>query len=104
MYIIVEIVGIIGFPIPLSVPPIISFIPQMKYVLDTRIIFCLEYIITSGVVDIMDDNSFEKNAESDPNKSPQPEVRSTALITTFLTLSKFFAPTFYATLQVTVHK
>ena len=42
MYIRVATVAITGLPMPRKDAPIISFMPQIKYVLEMIIIFCLE--------------------------------------------------------------
>ena len=90
----VAIVGIIGFPMPLRVPPIISFMPQIKYVLEIIVIFCLENAITSGVVDIKDDNSPEKKAERNPKPAPKAMVIIVELTMVFFALARLPAPIF----------
>jgi len=94
-------VGIIGLPIPLRVPHITSFIPQMKYVLEIIIIFCFENSITAGVEDIIEDNCSEKIAENAPNVPPKSAVIIIAFQTTWRTLFMFCAPMFCATYGIT---
>ena len=50
---------------------------RIKYVLEIIIIFCLEYAITSGVFDIMDESSLEKKAERKPKLAPKATVINT---------------------------
>ena len=64
-------VATIGFPMPFIAAPMISLIPQIKYVLEIIIIFCLENAIISGVFDIIDESSREKNAERKPKLAPK---------------------------------
>ena len=63
-----------GFPIPLRTPPITSLIPQIKYVLETMIIFCREKSITAGESDNKEESCPEKIAESDPKVAPKATV------------------------------
>jgi hypothetical protein len=66
--------GAIGRPIPFSVPPSTSFIPQMKYVLDTITIFCIENVTTSDEEEMIYDSSREKIADNDPRLAPKATV------------------------------
>lgn len=91
-----KIVGRVGFPIPLKTPLITSFKPQIKYVLDTIIIFCLENSIMEGEDVIIDESSLEKNADKNPNVAPKPIVIKIARIIACFTRLKFLAPTFCA--------
>lgn len=90
----VEIVGTIGFPNPRKEPEKTSLIPQIKYVLETIIIFCCEYIITSGVVDIIEDSSPENIAESEPSEVPKIIVIIIDFPMDSFTLLRLFAPKF----------
>ena len=92
--------GTRGLPIPLSVPPSTSLIPQMKYVLDIIIIFCLEYAITAGDDDIMAESCPEKIDESKPKVAPKAVVIKTALTSVFFTRFMFPAPIFCDTYGV----
>ena len=67
-----------GFPIPFRVPPITSFIPQIKYVLETRIIFCCAYFKTARDELIIPASCREKTADKIPKLAPNKTVISVA--------------------------
>ena len=93
-----------GFPMPRSTPQNTSLIPQIKYVLDTIIIFSCEYAITAGFEDMIDDNCPEKIAESEPKDAAKAIVINIALTTVCLTLLRFPAPIFCATYGATAYE
>ena len=93
----VAIVGKMGFPMPLSTPPITSLIPQIKYVLETMIIFCRENSITAGDVDRKDESCTEKVAENEPKVTPNAVAINMALAMICFTRFMFRAPMFWAT-------
>ena len=101
-------VGRIGFTIPLKTPHITSFIPQIKYVLEMIIIFCLENSITAGVDDMIADNCPEKIAENAPNVPPKSVVIIIAFQTLPALLFLCFLPRYFVRhtelQQVMVHK
>ena len=97
----VEIVGTNGLPSPRNAPEKTSLIPQIKYVLETIIIFCCEYIITSGVEDIIDESSPENIAENAPMVAPNIVVITIDFFIDSFTLWMFLAPRFCATKGVT---
>ena len=93
----VAIVVTIGFPMPFNAAPIISLIPQMKYVLEMITIFCCEYAMTVGSLDIIEESCPENMAESAPKVAPKPIVINIPLLTAFVALFMFPTPTFWLT-------
>ena len=90
----VETVGIIALPIPFNEELKTSFTPQIKYVLETIIIFCCAYDITIGDVEIIDENSFEKIADREPKVAPKAIAIKQAFFIDSFTLSYLRAPIF----------
>lgn len=86
-----------GFPIPFSAAPMISLIPQIKYVLEMITIFCCEYAMTAGSLDIIEDSCAENIAESAPKVAPKPIVINIPLPTACVALFMFPTPTFWLT-------
>ena len=97
----VQTVAGIGFLKPRIAAPKISFIPQMKYVLETITIFCLEYSKTAGLSDIIDDNGTANIADIAPIDAPRQTVIITPLKIASVALFMFFAPMFWLTYGIT---
>ena len=104
IYMRVETVGTMGFPSPFKIPPITSFIPQIKYVLEIIIIFCLEYAIISGLELIIEESCPEKIADREPKLAPNRTVIIIARTMIFFTRFMFFAPAFCATYGITARE
>ena len=86
-----------GFPMPFNAAPMISLIPQIKYVLEIITIFCCEYAMTAGSLDMIEDNCPENIAESAPKVAPKAMVINIPLLTAFVALFIFPTPTFWLT-------
>jgi len=61
------------------------------------IIFCWAKAITSGVDDMVDASSLEKNADREPSVAPKAMEIKQEINMDFLTLSYLRAPIFWAT-------